>query len=124
MTESVVPPELADQVRAFGDVAYLVTVGAAGAPHVVAARVAFGGARFVVPAGPRSATNVEQQPSVTLVWPARPGGSYSLIVDGTGQAHSDGADAVVEIEPTGAVLHRTPEGDPSEPSCVRLMAPP
>ncbi len=111
---------LKEQVDAFGPTAYLVTVGPEARPHVVAVRVGWDGASLVVGAGRTTTANVGPRPEVTLVWPAPPGRGYSLLVDGAA-ALRDGGDPALAVEPRKAVLHRTPEGDPAEPSCITVL---
>lgn len=110
--------ELAKRVEEFGSVAYLFSVNPDGLPHVVAVRASWDGDALIVGAGKRTSANVVTRPAVTLLWPARPGEGYSLIVDGTAQPVPDER---LTIAPSGAVLHRTPDGDPSAPSCVTVL---
>jgi hypothetical protein len=109
---------LAEEIERHGPVAHLVTVGDGGRPHVVAVRVRWEGDELAAGAGRHTAANMAARPGVTLLWPAPPGQAYSLIVDGT--ARVDGESA--RVRPTRAVLHRTPYGDPDEPSCVTVLA--
>lgn len=112
---------LAGTMEERGPTAYLVTVGADDRPHVVAVAVGWRGEVLVTSAGRTTTANVGLHPDVTLIWPAPPGSGYSLIVDGT--AHPL-VDASLGIDPRRAVLHRTPEGDPSSPSCITVLPPP
>ena len=114
---------LAERVDDFGEVAYLVSVGDAGLPHVVAVRVRWDDGELVVGAGRQTKTNASARPDVTLLWPAAPGGSYGLIVDGTARVRDESteAEATLAIAPAASVLHRTPEGNPSEPSCITVL---
>lgn len=121
MSVPVALAELAERVGEFGRVAYLVSVGAEGLPHVVSVAVTWADADLVVGAGSRTSANVELHPDVTLLWPARPGAGYSLIVDGPSRLTPGENGATLAITPTRAVLHRTPEGDPSAPSCVTVL---
>ena len=106
--------ELAQQIAEYGPIAFLVTVGESGRPHVVSVEVAWdGGAVVVTGAGPTTATNAAARPDVTLVWSPR--SAYSLIVDGR-------AEGMLRVVPTRAVLHRTPEGDPGAPNCVTVLS--
>ena len=114
------PPDtasLAERLEEYGPVAHLVTVGADGAPHVVAVRVAQRDGDLVVGAGRHTAANAAAHPGVTLLWAAPAGRHYSLIVDGTARSTAAGTLAVT---PTRAVLHRTPGGDPSAPNCITI----
>jgi pyridoxamine 5'-phosphate oxidase-like protein len=110
--------ELAKRIEEFGSVAYLFSVNPDGLPHVVAVRASWDDDALSVGAGKRTSSNVATRPNVTLLWPARPGEGYSLIVDGTARPAPEER---LTIAPTGAVLHRTPEGDPSAPSCVTVL---
>src|SRR3954453_17105660 len=113
---------LAERVDECGTVAYLVSVGDDALPHVVSVRVDWDGDVLVVGAGRRTSANVAQHPTVTLLWPDRPGTHYSLIVDGTAESRDHGGEAALGITPSAAVLHRTPEGDPGDPSCITVLA--
>jgi hypothetical protein len=114
---------LAEHIEQYGPVAFLVSVGAEGRPHVVAVRVGWDDVGLVAGAGRTTPANVEQRPDVTLLWPAVPGGGYSLIVDGTARPLTDAAEPTLAIAPTAAVLHRMPDGDPSAPSCIKVLPP-
>jgi hypothetical protein len=119
-----IPVELADlaeRLGQFGDVAYLVTVGEDGAPHVVSVRASLDERRLLVGAGRRTTSNVQLHPAVTLLWPSPPGVGYSLIVDGMATPFVRDETSMLAVDPTGAVLHRTPDGDPAAPSCVTVL---
>lgn len=114
--------ELAERIETFGDVAYLVTVNSDGSAHVVSVRVRWDeDGNLVVGAGARTLANVGPNPNVTLLWPAAPGADYALIVDGRAECVTDAIEPSLWVVPVAAVLHRTPEGDPSTPSCIRLI---
>ena len=107
--------ELARRIDEYGPIAFLVTVGEAGRPHVVSVEVVWDGeAVAVAGAGPTTAANATARPDVTLVWSPR--SAYALIVDG----RASGATGL-RVAPTRAVLHRTPEGDPAAPNCVTVL---
>jgi hypothetical protein len=112
---------LAARIDEMGDVAYLVTVSGGDLPHVVSVRARLEGANLVVGAGRKTAANAAEHPAVTLLWPALPGGDYSLIVDGEADASERGGEEVLVIGPRAAVLHRTPAADRSLPSCVTVL---
>jgi hypothetical protein len=111
--------DLAERIEEFGSVAYLVTVGADATPHAVSVAVGWQGERLSVGAGRRTADNAGRHPTVTLLWPAAPGGPYSLIVDGTAQLAAAGD--TLEIVPVRAVLHRVALADAGLPSCVTVL---
>jgi hypothetical protein len=71
----------------------------------------------VLSAGRHTTSNAVERPGVTLLWAAPPGRDYSLIVDGRARADS----GRLVVTPTRAVLHRTPEGDPTAPSCITVL---
>lgn len=91
--------------------AYLVTVGDDYRAHTVATRpVLTDGVFDLGPHGGTSSANLAAHPDVTLVWPPRDPGGYTLIVDG----RADGS----RITPLRAVLHRpAAPGAPTRPGC-------
>lgn len=118
--------ELAAKIEEFGPVAYLVTTGEGGAPHVVSVLPAWEGEELVVPAGKSSSGNAREQPSVTLLWSGPPGADYCLIVDGAARAvasESGGAGEAggIAVRPVRAVLHRLAQADADLPSCVTVL---
>ena len=121
-----VPTErLSAAIAERGGNAYLLTVSEDSRPHAVHAPVRWDGGVLVVEVGKRSAANAAARPAVSLLYPARGDGDYSLIVDGMAarDAHYDGRQLF--ITPTKAVLHRpAPAPDPASPcgaDCVPLM---
>jgi hypothetical protein len=83
--------------------AYLMTVGEDMRVHAVAVTPTLADGRLVVEdLGRRTRTNLGQRPEVSLVWPPRKEGGYSLIVDASATVSNDRA----VLEPTRAVLHR------------------
>ena len=89
-----------------GGYAYLLTVADDARPHAVHTPVGWAGDVLVADVGKRTAANAAARPSVSLLYPVRVEGDYSLIVDGiaTVAAHEDGQRLL--ITPTKAVLHR------------------
>jgi predicted pyridoxine 5'-phosphate oxidase superfamily flavin-nucleotide-binding protein len=112
---------LAERIDEYGPVAHLVTVSADGAPHVVAVRVEQRDGDLVVAAGRHTAANAAERPGVTLLWAAPAGRHYSLIVDGTARPRPEAPVPSLAVTPSRAVLHRTPEGDPSAPNCITVL---
>lgn len=100
------------------DFAYLLSPGRE-RPHVVAVVPRLVGGELVLDSPGRSAlTLAADHPAVTLLFPPRQAGGYSLIVDGdaTGTTVVDaGAGTALTVVPSHAVLHR-PAGPTSEPS--------
>lgn len=87
-----------------GPEAYLVTVRDT-RPHVVAVHVTCRDGLLVVAPGRRTASNIEDRPLATLLWPvtdAHP--KHSLLVDASARLSDDGE--WLELTPTSAVLHR------------------
>jgi hypothetical protein len=94
--------QLADTLADF-TIAYLVTVGDDYRAHTVAVDPVFAGGVLDIGAiGRHTRENVAGHPDVTLIWPPREPGGYTLIVDGTGRATQDS----LTVEPNRAVLHR------------------
>lgn len=115
MSIPVALEQLRNETRRFPRAPYLLTVSDDARPHAVAVTVVWEGNALVMAVGKRSASNAATRPQVSLLWsPSEPGG-YSLIVDGTASAGSDGR---IALAPTRAVLHRpaaTP--DAAKPGC-------
>src|SRR5262249_24781312 len=111
-----------------GGQAYLLTVSHDARPHAVHGTVAWEGDLLVTEVGKRTAANAAERPEVSLMYPVRVDGDYSLIIDGTARVESwDGGQRVL-IAPTKAVLHRPAAApDPTSPcaaDCVPLLTPP
>jgi hypothetical protein len=112
-----------------GAFAYLLTAADDGRPHAVHVAVRWEGDVLAVDVGERSAANAAARPSVSLLYPVRADGDYSLIVDGTAAIASRGDGHRLLITPTRAVLHRPASApDPTSPcgaDCIPLLpAPP
>jgi hypothetical protein len=83
--------------------AYLITVGDDHRAHTVAVDpVLIDGVLDVGAVGRRTRGNAESHPDVTVLWPPREPGGYTLIVDGAAGL----TEAGLRVVPTGAVLHR------------------
>ena len=68
--------------------------------------------------GGRTRKNVESRSAVTLLWPPREPGGYSLIVDGRAEVtDSDDDTAALRVVPTRALLHRN--ADPNIPGSAK-----
>lgn len=93
-----------------GPNAYLLTVSDDGRPHAVHGPVGWEGDALAVDAGTRTAGNAGARPSVSLLYPVRADGDYSLIIDGTAVVTVGDDGARVLITPTRAVLHRPAAG--------------
>lgn len=111
-----------------GASAYLLTVSDDARPHAVHVPLRWQGDQLAAEVGTRSAANAAARPAVSLLYPVRADGDYSLIVDGTAVvATREGAPALL-ITPTKAVLHRpAPAPDPTAAcgaDCVPLLSEP
>ena len=110
-----------------GASAYVLTVADDARPHAVHASVCWEGDLLVAEVGTRSATNATARPSVSLLYPVRADGDYSLIIDGIAAvaARQDGQRLL--ITPVKAVLHRPASvpnpASPCAADCVPLLPP-
>jgi hypothetical protein len=107
---------------------YLLTVSDKGRPHSVAVSWEWRGDELAMPVGNRTLANARGCGLVSLLWPPREPGGYSLIVDATvtGTAGTGSGDNELVVRPTGAVLHRpaAADGDATSPcsaDCVPLV---
>jgi hypothetical protein len=108
-----------------GGNAYVLTVSDDGRPHAVHCPVRWDHDLLTTEVGKRSAANAAARPSVSLLYPVRTDGDYSLIVDGTAVVVSRDQGHQLVITPTRAVLHR-PAAAPDPASacgadCVPLL---
>jgi len=103
--------------------AYLLTVSDDASPHAVHVSIGWEGDVLVADVGRRSAANAAARPSVSLLFPLRTDGEYSLIVDGTGTvARNDGIQRI-RVTPTRAVLHRPAAAPDPTSSCTADCVP-
>lgn len=106
---------LAETMADYG-FAYLLTVSEDHRPHAVAVQPDLdGGTLTVTGLGNRTRANLAVRPDVTLLFPPRQQGGYSLIVDGRASTEAGGANVV----PSHAVLHRPADHatTPTDGSC-------
>jgi hypothetical protein len=101
--------------------AYLITVGDDYSAHTVAVQpVLTAGVIDVGSIGNSTRKNVAQHDGVTVVWPPREPGGYTLIVDGQGQP----TDTALKVMPSRAVLHRpAAPGADTKPGCPHDCVP-
>jgi hypothetical protein len=112
--------QLADALADF-TFAYLVTVGSDYHAHAVAIEPVFRDGIFDVgPIGNSTRRNLDAHADVTLLWPPKDPGGYTLIVDGVASPTED----ALTVEPTRAVLHRpaAPEAK-TTPGCLHDCVP-
>lgn len=110
MTVKVDLAKLAEAVADYA-FAYLLTVTDDQRPHAVAVQPVMRESTLdLTGLGNRTLANLAARPDVTLLFPPREPGGYSLIVDG--HASADGGRA--SVAPSHAVLHRPADhGTPS-----------
>lgn len=106
--------QLADALTDF-TFAYLITVSDDHHAHTIAVDPAFSDGVFHVGSvGNGTRRNLSPRDGVTLLWPPRDPGGYTLIVDGRGELVDD----ALRVVPTHAVLHRKPApGFAPKPGC-------
>lgn len=112
--------ELHRRIDEFGPQAFVITTNDDRTAHVVSVVIEREDDQLVAGAGRRTAANIERVASITLLWPPRPGGEYSLIVDGTASVIA-GDDPVLAISPTGAVLHKMAGATGDGPGCLPVL---
>jgi hypothetical protein len=112
--------QLADTLADF-TFAYLITVGDDYRAHTVAVQPVFvDGVLDAGAIGKTTRSNAEAHADVTVVWPPREPGGYTLIVDGHGQPADDG----LKVVPSRAVLHRpAAPGVATNPGCIHDCVP-
>jgi hypothetical protein len=118
MSVAVDVAALGDRLAEYGERAYLVTVGADGAPHVVSVVVALHGARLHVSVGNRTAANLSDRTTATVLWPPPPGAGYSLLVDVTATGPVTAGPCT--LRPDAAVLHRVADAPGHGPTCLPI----
>jgi hypothetical protein len=120
-------PDLESIVRERGGHAYIVTVSARGAPHAVYVPVRWEPDGLVAEVGAQTAANAAARPQVSLLYPVRAVGDYSLIVDGAAAVEAGADGQRLRVRPTKVVLHRPgPSPDPASScgaDCVPLPVP-
>jgi hypothetical protein len=104
--------------------AYMITVGDDYHAHTVAVEpVLVDGVIDVGPIGKSTRKNVAHHDGVTLVWPPREPGGYTLIVDGHGEPAEAGTS--LKVVPNRAVLHRkaAPDSPATATGCLHDCVP-
>lgn len=103
MSVAVDLEQLADALADY-TFAYLITVGDDFHAHTVAVDpVLSHGVLDIGQVGATTRRNAGRHPDVTVIWPPREPGGYTLIVDGTAEV----VDETVRLTPNRAVLHRS-----------------
>ena len=118
---------LHDEVECAPSDPYLLTVTGDCRPHCSCVAVAWNEGRLQVPAPSgweQSHTQGHRQ--VTLLWPPAQPGGYSLIVDGIAITVAADGEAMLDVTPTRAVLHRrgsppSPGGSSCKSDCILIL---
>ena len=117
--------ELRAAIEERGGSAYVLTVSDDSRPHAVHVPVSWEGDVLAADVGKRSAANAGARPAVSLLYPVRADGDYSLIVDGTAVVAGREDAHRLLITPTKAVLHRAAAApnplSPCSADCVPLL---
>lgn len=100
--------------------AYLITVGDDYRAHTVTVEPRLREATLDVGLiGGRTRENLAHRGDVTLLWPPREPGGYSLIVDGKAEVTEGGGDAVrLGVVPQRALLHREADSPSAAKGCL------
>ena len=106
-----------------GPSAYVLTVSDNGSPHAVRGPVHWEGEVLAADVGKHSVANATVRPSVSLLYPVRSEGDYSLIVDGTAAVASSAIGQRLLVTPTRAVLHRPGVAPDPTSSCTADCVP-
>ena len=123
MTIPVALERLRAAVDERGPSAYLLTVSDDASPHAVHTPLRWEGDVFVADVGKRSAANAVARPSISLLFPVRADGDYSLIVDGVAAVLPRDGGQQVRITPVRAVLHRPAAVPDPNASCAADCVP-
>jgi hypothetical protein len=100
--------------------AYLITVGDDYRAHTVTVEPRLRGATLDVGLiGGRTRENLARRGDVTLLWPPREPGGYSLIVDGKADVTESAGEAVrLGVVPERALLHREADTPSAAKGCL------
>ncbi|OBG40015.1 pyridoxamine 5'-phosphate oxidase family protein [Mycobacterium sp. E3198] len=100
--------------------AYLITVGDDYRPHTVTVEPRLREATLDIGLiGGRTRENLAHRGDVTLLWPPREPGGYSLIVDGKAEMTESAGEAVgLAVVPERALLHREADSPSAAKGCL------
>ncbi|SPM29117.1 hypothetical protein [Mycobacterium terramassiliense] len=100
--------------------AYLITVGDDHRPHTVTVEPRMDEATLDVGLiGGRTRENLARRGEVTLLWPPREPGGYSLIVDGRAEVTDAPGETVrLGVVPERALLHREADSPSAAKGCL------
>jgi hypothetical protein len=109
---------LTDAITRYGRDAYLLTVGNDG-PHTSHVSVSLRGDVIACTIGASAAKNISSEPHVSLFWPPREPGGYTMILNGLAAGSSGAGVTTAEITLTKTVLHRAgPQPADSDGPCA------
>lgn len=120
-------PTLSEVLAEYGRDAYLLTIGksskqadAPASPHTSHVTVDLRGAIIGCAISESAVRNIADEPHVSLLWPPREPGGYSLIVNGVARtSRLTNGTPVAEISLTKSVVHRPgPRGPESDGPCT------
>ena len=83
MSKRATTSEITAALELYGERATLITISDEGRPHVTTSPIRVSGDELIAGIGARSRTNLEQRPTITLLWQPPADGEYQLIIDGT-----------------------------------------
>lgn len=109
MSHAVTPEDLRATAAPYGHTPFLLYVGSNGtvrANHVAVSFTETSGEVLVSGFGRGVAKSLTPSGILSLLWPAHPEAEFSLIADGTGSIDGSGADDLLVLTITSAVLHR------------------
>ena len=95
---------LASAIKDYGAEAYLFTVGEKG-PHTSVVSVDVDGKELRLAIGRTARGNVQTNRTVSVLWPAKQPGGYSIIVNGEVRLGPED-DPLAAVEVTKSVFHR------------------
>ena len=120
MSIPVTAKDVHKTIKEYGSSTYLISATADNHPHVANLTFAIDKNDLIFTVGKRGTKNLESCPQVTMLWPPRDLGGYSLIIDGVAlkQEDLDGSGSIWKISFDSGILHR-PAQDPAntDPSC-------
>ena len=120
MSIPVAAKDILTTIKEYGSSTYLVSTTVDNHPHVANLTFVIDKNDLIVTVGKRGTKNLENCPKVTLLWPPKELGGYSLIIDGIASKHENigGSGSVWKISFDSGILHR-PAQSPvdDDPSC-------
>tara|TARA_B100000214_G_scaffold87812_1_gene60334 strand:- start:4167 stop:4550 length:384 start_codon:yes stop_codon:yes gene_type:complete len=108
MSIPVTAKDIHKTIKEYGSSTYLISATADNHPHVANLTFAIDKNDLIFTVGKRGTKNLENCPHVTMLWPPKELGGYSLIIDGIASKHEnfDGSGSVWKISFDSGILHR------------------